>query len=107
VLVERGAVGDRQDLVEVVDVDDPEDLEVTEALPAAQPKIPEIDKHRFDCVGYGLGSLLDARQKQHSTELCGEEYPNRSDSWFNYDDVRMSMPWPPCELSSQNLALPK
>ena len=35
VLVEGGAVGDQQDLVEVVDVADPEDMEATEALPAA------------------------------------------------------------------------
>jgi hypothetical protein len=31
--------------------------------------------------------------------------PNRSDSWFSEDDVRMPMPWPPCKLYSQNLAL--
>ena len=29
------AVGDQQDLVEVVDADDPEDKEATDALPAA------------------------------------------------------------------------
>jgi len=32
--------GDQQDLVEVVDADDPEDKEATEALPATQPEIP-------------------------------------------------------------------
>jgi hypothetical protein len=39
------AMGNQQDLVEVVNADDPEDKEATEALPAAQPKIP--DEHRF------------------------------------------------------------
>jgi hypothetical protein len=41
--------GHQQDLVEVVDADDPEDKEATEALPAAQPKIP--DEHRFRLRG--------------------------------------------------------
>ena len=41
------AVGDQQDLVEVLDADDPKDKEATEALPATQPEIPKIDKHRF------------------------------------------------------------
>ena len=39
--------GDQQDLVEVVDPDGPKDKEATEALPATQPEIPEIDEHRF------------------------------------------------------------
>jgi hypothetical protein len=38
--------GDQQDLVEVVDADDPKDKEVTEALLATQPEIPETE-HRF------------------------------------------------------------
>jgi hypothetical protein len=86
----QSAVGDQQDLVEVVDADDPEDKKATEALPAAQLKIPVIDQHRF-----------------RLRELYGGGYSNRSDSWFNEDDVRISMPWPPppCELSSQSLAL--
>jgi len=64
-------VGDRQDLVEVVDVDDPEDEEATESLLAAQPRSPTSTSTAFDCVGYELGSLLDARQKQPSTESYG------------------------------------
>ena len=40
-------VSDQQDLVEVNGVDNPEDKEATEALLAAQSKIPEIDKYRF------------------------------------------------------------
>jgi len=43
----QSAVGDQQDLVEVVDADDPEDKKATEALPTAQLKIPVIDQHRF------------------------------------------------------------
>jgi len=33
------------------------------------------------------------------------EHPNGSDFWFNEDDVQISMPWPTCELYSQDLAL--
>jgi hypothetical protein len=71
VLVEGGAVVDQQDLVEVVDVDDPEDMEATEALPAAQPKIPEIDEHRFRLRGVRARQLAGRQTKQPSTELCG------------------------------------
>ena len=46
-VVEGGAVGDQQVLVKVIDADDPKDKEPAEALPAAQPNIPEIDEHRF------------------------------------------------------------
>jgi hypothetical protein len=47
----RPAVGEgyQQDLVEVVDADDLEDKEATEALPAAQLKIPH--EHRFRLRG--------------------------------------------------------
>jgi hypothetical protein len=43
----QSAVGDQQDLVKVVDADDPEDKKATKALSAAQLKIPVIDQHRF------------------------------------------------------------
>lgn len=99
------AVGDQQDLVEVVDADDPEDKEATEALPAAQPKIPEIDEHRFRLRGVRARQLAGRQTKTTQYRVVWGEYPNRSDSWFNEDDIRMSMPWPPCELYSQNLAL--
>jgi hypothetical protein len=99
------AVGDQQDLVEVVDADDPEDKEATKALPAAQLKIPESDEHRFRLRGERARQLLVRRTETTQYRVVWGGYPNRSDSWFNKDDVRMSMPWPPCELSSQNLAL--
>ena len=69
VLVEGGAMGDQQDLVEVVDVDDPEDIEATRPCQPRNPRSPRSTSTVFDCVGYGLGSLLDARQKQPSTEM--------------------------------------
>jgi hypothetical protein len=99
------AVGDQQDLVEVDVADDPEDKEATETLPAAQPKIPEIDEHRFRLRGIRARQLAERQTKTTQYRVVWGEYPNRSDSWFNEDDVRMSMPWPPCELYSQNLAL--
>jgi hypothetical protein len=52
------AVGNQQDLVKVVDGDDPEDKEATEALPAAQPKIPEIDEHCFRLRGVRARQLV-------------------------------------------------
>ena len=101
----RPAVGDQQDLVEVVDADDPEDKETTEALPAAQPKIPETDKRRFRLHGVRAWQLARRQTKTTQYRVVWGEHPNRSDSWFNEDDVRMSILWPPCELYSQNLAL--
>jgi hypothetical protein len=98
-------IGDQQDLVEVDDADDPEDKEATESLPAAQPKIPEIDEHRFRLRGVRARQLAGRQTKTTQYRVVWGEHPNRSDSWFNEDDVRMSMPWPPCELYSQNLAL--
>ncbi|CZR67725.1 uncharacterized protein PAC_17624 [Phialocephala subalpina] len=57
------AVGDQQGVVEVVDADDPEDKEATEALPAAQPKIPEIDEHRFRLRGVRARQLTGRQTK--------------------------------------------
>jgi hypothetical protein len=99
------AVGDQQDLVEVIDTDDPEDKETTEALPAAQPKIPEIDSHRFRLRGVRARQLTGRQTKTTQYRVVWGKSPNRSDSWFNEDDVRMSIPWPSCELYSQDLAL--
>jgi hypothetical protein len=97
-------VGDQQDLVKVVG-DDTEDKEATEALPAAQPKIPEIDSHRFRLRGVRARQLAGRQTKTTQYRVVWGAYPNRSDSWLNEDEVGMSMPWPPCELYSQNLAL--
>ena len=60
------AVGNQQDLVEVVDADDPKDKEATEALPAAQLKIPKIDKHRFRLRGVQARQL--ARRQTKTTQ---------------------------------------
>lgn len=100
----HSAVGDQQDLVKVVG-DDTEDKEATEALPAAQPKIPEIDEHRFRLRGVRARQLAGRQTKTTQYRVVWGEHPNRSDSWLNEDDVQISMPWPTCELSSQNLAL--
>jgi hypothetical protein len=59
-------VGDQQDLVEVVNADDPKDKEATEALPAAQPKIPKIDEHRFQLRGVRARQL--ARRQTKTTQ---------------------------------------
>lgn len=67
----RPALGDQQDLVEVDDTDGPMDKEATESLPAIQPEIPEIDGTVIDYVRYELGSFLDARRRQPSTESYG------------------------------------
>jgi hypothetical protein len=95
-------VGDQQDLVKVVNAD-PEDKEATEALPAAQPKTFEIDEHRFRLRGVRARQLPGRQTKTTQYRVVWGEHPNRSDSWVNEDDVQISMLWPPCERSSQNL----
>jgi hypothetical protein len=62
------AVGDQQNLAEVDGADDPLGKEATEALPATRlgSKITI-----FDCVGYVPSTVLDARQRQPSTESYG------------------------------------
>jgi hypothetical protein len=60
----QSAVGNQQDLVEVVNADDPEDKEATEALPAVQPKIP--DEHRFRLRGIRTQPL--ARRQTETTQ---------------------------------------
>jgi hypothetical protein len=96
------AVGDQQDLLEVVDADDPEDKEATEAMPATQPEIPEIDEHRFRLRGVRTQPLAGRQTKVTQYRIVWGDHPNRSDSWVNEDDVRMSMVRPPCERSSQD-----
>jgi hypothetical protein len=93
------AMGDQQDLVEVVDLDDPEDREATEDLPSTQS---ENDKHRFRLRGIRARQLPGRQTKTTQYRLVWGKYPNRSDSWFNEDDVLISMP---CEPYSQDLAL--
>jgi hypothetical protein len=90
--LEQPAVGDQLDPVEVVDADDPEDREAIEALPAVQPEIPEINEHRFRLRGVRARQLPGRQTKTTQYRVVWGEYPNRSDSWFNKDDVRMSMP---------------
>jgi hypothetical protein len=96
------AVGNQQDLVEVDDADDPKDKEATEALPAAQPKIPEIDGRRFRLRGVRAQRLAGRKTQTTQYRVVWGEHPNRSDSWFDEDDVQISMP---CEPYSQDLAL--
>jgi hypothetical protein len=95
-------VGDQQDLVEAVDADDKEDAE---ALPAAQLKIPEINAHRFRLRGIRARPLARRQTKTTQYRVVWGEHPHRSDFWFNEDDVQISMAWPTCELSSQDLDL--
>ncbi len=99
------AVGDQQGLVEVNVADDSEDKEASEDPPAGQPEIPEIDEHRFRLRGIRARQLPGRQTKTTQYRVVWGQRPNRSDSWLNEDDIRMSMPWPPCELYSQNLAL--
>ena len=98
--------GDQQDLVEVVDADDPKDKEVTEALPATQPEIPEINEHRFRLRGIRTQPLAGRQTGTTQYRVVWGEHPNRSDSWVNEDDMRMSVLRPPCEQSSQDLVPP-
>lgn len=97
--------GDLQDLVEVVDADDPEDKEPTEALPATQPEIPEIE-HRFRLRGIRTQHLPGRQTGTTQYRVVWGDHPNRSDSWVNEDDLRMSMLRPPCERFPQNLVRP-
>ncbi|KAF8846493.1 hypothetical protein BDZ45DRAFT_454874 [Acephala macrosclerotiorum] len=92
-------VGDQQDLVEV-DADGPEDKEATEALPATQP---EIDEHRFRLRGIRTRLLAGRQTETTQYRVVWGEHPNRSDSWVNEDDMRISMLQPPCERSSGGL----
>ena len=70
----RPAVDDQQDLVEFVSADNSEGKEAIEALPAAQPKNPEIDEHCFRLRGVEPGSSLDNRQRQFSTKSDGVNF---------------------------------
>ncbi|TVY83406.1 hypothetical protein LSUE1_G002963 [Lachnellula suecica] len=100
------AVGDQQGLVKVTDTDDPEDKETTEALPAAQTKIPEIDKHRFRLRGIRTQPLAGRQITTKEYRIVWGDRLNKSDSWFNEEDIRMSVLQPPCERSSQDMILP-
>jgi hypothetical protein len=74
-------------------------------LPATQPEIPEINEHRFRLRGVRARQLAGRQIKTTQYRVVWGEHPNRSDSWFNEDDTRMSMLWPPCRRPSQDLAL--
>ncbi|KAH7305407.1 hypothetical protein BKA65DRAFT_202246 [Rhexocercosporidium sp. MPI-PUGE-AT-0058] len=96
-------VGD-QDLVEVVDADDLEDKEATEILLAVEPKIP--DEHRFRLRGIRTQPLAGRQTKTTQYRIVWGDRLNRSDSWFNEEDIRISMLRPSCERSSQDSVLP-
>jgi hypothetical protein len=96
-------VSDQQDLVDVVDVDDPEH----EALPAMQPKIPEIDEHYFRLRGIRTRQLPGCLTKITQYRVVWGERPNRSDYWVNEDDVQILMLRPPCERSSRDMVIRK
>ncbi|KAG4430451.1 hypothetical protein IFR05_014059 [Cadophora sp. M221] len=96
-------VGD-QDLVEVVDADDLEDKEVAEILLAAEPKIPV--EHRFRLRGIRTQPLAGRQTKTTQYRIVWGDRLNRSDSWFNEEDVRISMLRPSCERSSRDSVLP-
>ncbi|KAE8440871.1 hypothetical protein EG329_006358 [Mollisiaceae sp. DMI_Dod_QoI] len=84
-------VGDQQDLVEVVDTDDLEDKEATEALPATQP---EIDEHRFRLRGIRT-QLLSGRQIATTQSSKGKkifEYlVDKSRTWITEGQLRISL----------------
>jgi hypothetical protein len=54
------ALGDQQDLIEVVDIYDPKSKEPTEALPATQLK---TNKHRFQLRGICSRQLTGCQTK--------------------------------------------
>jgi hypothetical protein len=76
------------------------DKEATEALPATQL---EIDNHHFRLRGIRTQQLAGRLTKTTQYRVVWGEYPNRSDSWVNEDNVRISMLRLPCERSSQDL----
>ena len=92
--------------MEVANADNPKDKEATKALPATQPEIPEIDEHRFRLHWIHTQPLAGCQTGTTQYRVMWGEYPNRSDSWVNEDDLRMSMLRPPCERSSQDLVPP-
>ncbi|PVH70774.1 hypothetical protein DL98DRAFT_123429 [Cadophora sp. DSE1049] len=116
VVVEGGAVAMQQqkelghpdvgdlDLVEVVDADDLEDKEATEILLAAEPKIP--DEHRLRLRGIRTQPLAGRQTKTTQYRIIWGNRLDRSEFWFNDDDIQISMLRPPCERSSQDLVLP-
>jgi hypothetical protein len=95
-------VGDQQNQAEVDDTDDPMDKEATEALPTAQL---EIDNHHFRLRGIRSWQLAGRQMKTTQYRVVWGEHPNRSDSWVNEDDIRMSILRSACERSSQDLVL--
>ncbi|KAL2063229.1 hypothetical protein VTL71DRAFT_5033 [Oculimacula yallundae] len=96
-------VGD-QDLVEVVDADDLEDKEATEILLAAEPKI--LVEHRFRLRGIRTQPLAGRQTKTTQYRIVWGDRLNRSDSWFNEEEIRISILRPSCERSSQDSVLP-
>lgn len=96
----RPAVGEHQDLAEVDDADDPENKEATETLPATQL---EINEHRFRLRGIRDQKLAGRKTTQY--RVVWGEHPNRSESWVDEDDVRISILQLPSERSFQDLAL--
>jgi hypothetical protein len=96
----RPALGDQQNLVEVDATDDPLDKEATKALPATELG---IDKHRFRLRGIRTRQLAGCQTKTIQYRVVWGEHPNRFDYWANEDDMRMSMPGPPCERFFQDL----
>jgi len=99
------AIDDQQDLVEVVNADNFEDMEAIEALPAAQPKHPEIDEHRYRLRGIRFQRLAKSQIQTTQYQVVWGKYPNKSKVWVNKDDLQMSIPWPPCKLDCQDLTL--
>jgi len=85
-------VGDQQDLVEVVDADDPEDQEATEALLAAQPKIPEIDEHRFRLRGVRARQLPGRQTKTTQYRVVWGAKAEKFSSTWSMRSVSMTAP---------------
>jgi hypothetical protein len=96
------AVGDQQALVEVADADELKDKEAIEPLPATQSEFLEIDEYRFRLRGVRVRQLPGRQTKTTQYRVVWGEHLNRSDSWFNEDDIQISMS---CEPDSQDLAL--
>ena len=96
-------VGD-QDSVEVVDADDLEDKEATEILLGAESMIRY--EHRFRLRGIRTQPLAGRQIKTTQYRIVWGDRLNRSDSWFNEDDIRISMLRQSCERSSQDSVIP-
>ncbi|TVY13031.1 hypothetical protein LARI1_G009055 [Lachnellula arida] len=85
---------DPQNLVEVVDADNPKNKEATETLSVKQLEMPEIDEYCFRLREIRTQQFAGRQTETTQYRIVWGEHPNQSNSWVNEDDIQLSMPWP-------------